>query len=762
MVKGVGEVDFPEGMSPEQMRIILQQKFMPQPMGQAVSDRLNVQPTAAPTELSFGDMLGQGIGNTLYDTGIVSDRYRAMDTGRTLGSIAEAAPIIGDAIGGDDLGRAIRDGDALDIGISSLATVPVVGKPLAKGAKKAKGLFDSIDAIDPQDFSGKKLFHGSSDVIDKVDPDKLQSRDAGFLGEGFYLTESDAMAKNYGSNVQEFYPTAKKTLTMNIAQAMPIKNKISKNPEMAKEFTDWLTSNGYDSAAYTDNNGSIIEMVTPDAIKGGDMMYKFTNVNPEYVETIGELGGLPSPSIGITKVGQPLESYGDISLVGRSDAFAKDPTFAADIYSPRQPKPQIDISRKAQSKETDRLIDMVGTDYLKGDVSFGNDPFDDIYRNPAYVAEYAKSKGIDISPDRFFSETEELRELQGLFGSDLETISGIDELTDPINKAAKKHFSSRLIDLQEKIKTPRRKVFEDRVKSQIDAEKEIIQMSFTDGQLNETGLQILKNQYDRAKSQSSFNVRDAKDQLMSEIGDDLDGYGDFVKDKLQTLDPKKSLFDQDYFYNTGERRSKKYNLNNLTKMMTSGGIRNKEGVSYGVGSTRAEVTPQLKNLKDIQDSRGRIVPADEFETIKADFENQAEDLLQQVDLDIPSYEFMQDLSDYAGGRDSYISELPSDQRQLVDNYLSDLESMPTEYFEVKPQRAVDMSEFYGAAVPKGTSSKVIAQLEEKGLQIEYYDPSKGRKQAIENLNTKAGGGILFSGGGIMFLTNQEEEDDQIN
>jgi hypothetical protein len=685
-------------------------------------------------------------------------------------------------IGGDDFGRAIAQDDMVGTGIGALSTIPVVGKPLGKGIKYAKGKLD-FDPLDPnsQDLSQTKLFHGTSDVIDKPDINKTQAQDAGFMGQGFYMTGQPPVAQHYAEksaratggnpNIHPMTTKADASLVISPEEAAELKRFIASNPDSSSIVSEKLKQGGYDSIAIKSGD-DVVEMnvFDPDMVEskfsaslfdelGDDALYKFSNINPEYIDTIDELGGMPSPSIGISKIGQPLESYGDISLVGRSDAFAKDPTFAADIYSPRQPKPDIDISSKKQSKETDRLIDMVGSDYLDNDINLGNDPFDEMYRNPAYVAEYAKSKGIDITPERFMNETDELRDLQDLFGSDLETIGGIDELTDVQNKAARKYYTRQLIDLQEKIKQPSSKVKQANLQKKIDANKDLLDILFTDGRLNDTGLDVLKGSYNRAKSQSSFRARDARDQLMNELGDDLSSYGDFINDKLQTLDPKKSLFDQDYFYNTGERRSKEYNLENLTKMMTSGGIRNKEGVSYGVGSTRAEVTPQLKNLKDIQDNRGRIIPSDEFETIKADFENQAEDLLQQVDLDIPSYEFMQDLSDYAGGRDSYISELPSDQRQLVDNYLSDLESMPTEYFEVKPQRAVDMSEFYGAAVPKGTSSKVIAQLEEKGLQIEYYDPSKGRKQAIENLNTKAGGGILFSGGGIMFLTTGDDEQE---
>jgi hypothetical protein len=197
MVKGFGEVDLPDGMSQEQMRLALRQMY-PTSARQSATDALTPIQTADTYEPTLSEMISSGIGNTLYDTGIVSDRYRAMDTGRTLGSIAEAAPVIGDAIGGDDLGRAIREGDAFETGVGLLSAIPVVGDAAGKGARKAKGLLDEIDGSNIS-----RLFHGSDAEFNEFDParvgDKLTS-----LGLGHYLTPKESIAKQYGKNIMQF------------------------------------------------------------------------------------------------------------------------------------------------------------------------------------------------------------------------------------------------------------------------------------------------------------------------------------------------------------------------------------------------------------------------------------------------------------------------------------------------------------------------------------------------------------------------------
>ena len=59
----------------------------------------------------------------------------------------------------------------------------------------------------PYERSGKELgnvFSGGKTYIKEIDPSKLQSRDSGFYGTGFYVTSSPTHAKTYGSKITEF------------------------------------------------------------------------------------------------------------------------------------------------------------------------------------------------------------------------------------------------------------------------------------------------------------------------------------------------------------------------------------------------------------------------------------------------------------------------------------------------------------------------------------------------------------------------------
>ena len=50
-----------------------------------------------------------------------------------------------------------------------------------------------------------------------------------------------------------------------------------------------------------------------------------------------------------------------------------------------------------------------------------------------------------------------------------------------------------------------------------------------------------------------------------------------------------------------------------------------------------------------------------------------------------------------------------------------LREVEVPYFEAKPQRVVDLSEFGGAIVPDNTDPKVIKILEDHGIEIQYID-----------------------------------------
>lgn len=152
-IKGVGPAQFPDGMSADDIRIFLRNKFY-QDNTRATPELTPVTNFATPYEPTLVEKAARGIGDALHDSGIISDRYGANRIGENLTAIGEFLPGVGDAAAGDEFGRAVSEGNILGAGLSGLGIVPGIGEGaqaifggiLAKGAdhgllKKAKEMF---------------------------------------------------------------------------------------------------------------------------------------------------------------------------------------------------------------------------------------------------------------------------------------------------------------------------------------------------------------------------------------------------------------------------------------------------------------------------------------------------------------------------------------------------------------------------------------------------------------------------------------------
>jgi hypothetical protein len=73
----------------------------------------------------------------------------------------------------------------------------------------------------------------------------------------------------------------------------------------------------------------------------GDELIGMHNLSADNLAHAQEMGGLPVPSIGISKANAPLEGFGDISLIAKQDMVTPgrgNPVFGADAYSRRYPE----------------------------------------------------------------------------------------------------------------------------------------------------------------------------------------------------------------------------------------------------------------------------------------------------------------------------------------------------------------------------------------------------------------------------------------
>jgi predicted GNAT family acetyltransferase len=190
---------------------------------------------------------------------------------------------------------------------------------------------------------------------------------------------------------------------------------------------------------------------------------------------------------------------------------------------------------------------------------------------------------------------------------------------------------------------------------------------------------------------------------------------------------------------SGTRRYLPHTIENVVKMMTKS-IRDGEGFNYGVGSIRSKAAKQFRTMKAIESSRENIISKEEMERLKDEVNNEFENIVEESSkqranqgregfvMDAVS----DDIKAFAeGGAENmkYLREMYPDgiPTKLWGNYLEKLRGLPTEYFEAKIQRGVDLNEFAGAVVPEGTSQDLINNMEKKGLEVVTYP--KGDKTA---------------------------------
>jgi hypothetical protein len=418
-----------------------------------------------------------------------------------------------------------------------------------------------------------------------------------------------------------------------------------------------------------------------------DPLLTIHNLGAHNLRAADDLGGLPVPSLAITKAEHPLESFGDISLIGTPDLATPgrgnpvfDAVFDADVYSPRYPDPVYRTTKQSKEALRENLADSI----------------------EAYERIRGRRSNIEYVPEDL-SGREAVREMQ---------------------------------------RTP--EVAHAFLKDQgYDADR------------------LLKDAYDNPPS-SGANPSYVLERKIREEGLN-DGYDRFAENLLSSSALDRRIFKG--FTNAGNRRYAKYNLENVVKEM-KGTVQGGENFTGGAGTMRAQVAKKFRTLGGIQKERGRIVSSDAMTALKDEANDRVANLASRMG-DYSKYrdrnQFIEmdanaeRLSEIMTGKsrwDDYYEGVPDEVKKEVYELAESFRSMPTEYFEAKPQRAVGISEFVGAVVPDEVPDDVIAILKRYGLRVEKYGTPEQRRAAMQKFKDVMFSAVPFTPG--MMLESDDE------
>ncbi len=224
-------------------------------------------------------------------------------------------------------------------------------------------------------------------------------------------------------------------------------------------------------------------------------------------------------------------------------------------------------------------------------------------------------------------------------------------------------------------------------------------------------------------------------------------YGDWLNDFNERLpsagvDIKERIFKG--YTDSGNRRYAPATLENLVKEMKGGA--GSEGFMYGVGNIRAVATPKFKNFNQVKASRETIVTPEKFEPIKKQINEAYDSLTTRLGELEGQSGYSYDASDalYEIGQtrnvnmlDKIYKDVPESLKADVQIFMNKVKEMPTEYFEIKPQRAVQVGEFEGAILPANVPKQSIDYLRSQGIQdIYYYTTPEERKELFKKFGDK--------------------------
>jgi hypothetical protein len=131
------------------------------------------------------------------------------------------------------------------------------------------------------------LYHGTHANFDQFDYKLIaRNQDYGYYGFGIYLTPNPRLAKYYGSKVYKCHVVLDNPLmwdkgTTALYEKYGIEGSPSDNGSLAKELTEKMKNDGYDSIIVIGTGAMIAEVCAFDA-KQITILDKQSDVNKEY------------------------------------------------------------------------------------------------------------------------------------------------------------------------------------------------------------------------------------------------------------------------------------------------------------------------------------------------------------------------------------------------------------------------------------------------------------------------------------------------
>ena len=657
-------------------------------------------------------------------------------------------------------------GDTIDIDGVQKTVYNSNGDRIAKSSEALQAFYKWFGDSKVVDEQGRPLvvYHATNADFDTFDV-KMAKK-----GKGFWFTNNKEYAAEHGKNVMSVYLNS-----MNVFDSDLMETEISKytdNPEDLlnnKEIQEKLTQDGYDSVAFNNKHGRTIIVFNPNQIKSvnnrgtwsreSDNIYYqdeqqndkdlvvYHNISKESLEKAMKLGGLPVPSLAITRKDIPFGRFGEISLVGNKEMIDpsnyKNEVYNRDVWSATFPQTEY-------SKPKDSAIKKFKEKYSKyfektGDSSALSSFVYSLTFSPARAEnEISNSLGMKLA---YIEEAlgEKIDIPKKNFGEDILTSNKIDKQF--VEDVKDLDMNGDKEEIKKSVTKAYRKMLERKDYSEFGrfAEKVKGMMQNDENTFDKDGIMWFgkaDNLLYAAKKYESSSEKDIIDD--TKLRDEIDKK---IKDKQAYREWSRATLEYELLgapkIDVG-RSLKEITLQNIVDAMTSGETKNaQESFVYGTGKVIAAGAKKLESIADIKLESGKFVSEEEekaiHEKLTEDITSFSSRILKASGISFdfnamsaahaalghiatlknPTVDSLQKaLNKEMGEKRVYPRYMLEDGVRIAE----EVKGLVRHYFEAKPQRAVMLNEFSGAIVPTDTKYDDISQkLQEQGLKVVRSD-----------------------------------------
>lgn len=627
-------------------------------------------------------------------------------------------------------------------------------------------------------------------------------RGSGSTAQGIYLTDDVYIARAFASDgknvrdVLEVYARAENPLIIDAEGNNYMDIPMPENaPEWLKDSGDWegrLNADQLPIDAFANGHDAVIIRNVREGVGGGpatdvilrdsNQMKRTDNTKPtsdpdirfslsESVEETRdlialhnltedkllkslELGGMPMPSLAVTKADIPHSNFGEITLIFGKEtidpkASKKNKIYSADAWTPVFPGVEYEADSEVGSRISKRLrgLESKIDDYFRRDLRRVGYDFED--RLNRYGGEGGLIQGV---LDNYGLKAAYLEE-QGVH---------IDKVTK--QEKAPLEYNPDSTDKYEKIMdilgvTTADEMGEVNLKDARDNHGEELEAVYPG--ITKTAMRmgryfgIIKSYIEGKDTGPVYNTVTDPDATRRAVDEALDteGYEAWVRNLFAGIEKDSGIYNnKPIFTPSGNRRSFKQThlpvtLENIVKAMASqndGKSKNVSGFN-GVKTLRASTAETFKSIDQMRQRKGRLqnLTEEQFAEVTEELQNRLFKVIETIDNESGNLgldnsfmrfdsigEILTEIGEAGKFTESYIKSvfngysrnISDETATEVKQLLSDVAQMPVNLFEAKPERVVGFDEAKVFVIPYDADVKLKRELLNRGYSIAEYDP----------------------------------------